>query len=298
MSIQPLSIDTECCTFRLVHRNSPLSTVPSVNNNGHSVLHHESSQYMQSTLPPDFTDNNHIASPPAIRKERSMSTAVTTVISNKQSAANIRNLSLEWRVTDLDDRQNGILYSEEMDQCNECHDDPPICEIRIPNESSRKRRCSNSQRDGLSATSSQNLSNDGDDDFDSHNDMSDYKTMYFNSERENYTLRGQVQGMQEANRKLKRQLIELQKQIYAHSRNKRHAVFSYSPSQSQSPWSIPVVSYLQQQRKAPIVRVIKEASNRQTHSSITPTSLSTKEQTSGTSKSVSMSVSSEEGNLL
>lgn len=154
-----------------------------------------------------------------------------------------------------------------------------------------------------SATSSQDISYGGDDDFESHNDMSNYRTLYFNSEKENYALRGQVLGLEEANRKLKRQLIEMQKQIYAFSRNKRQSGPGTVLSKSQIPWSIPVVSCQQQKRReAPNVRVIREAADilpiEQNHSSISPTSLltvSTKPM-SGASKSVSMSVSSEEGN--
>jgi hypothetical protein len=299
MSNLPLSIDTECVSSTVDRLDSLSSSAPSVNTSGESAILH------YGTLPPASTDSNLIASPPAIRKESSLSTVVTTVVSNKLNSSAIRNLSLEWHATDHDDRQICFHHSESMYPLNDSHDHPPIREIRIPNDSKKKRRCLNSSGADVdchsqSAPTSQDLSNSGDEDFDSHNDMSDYKTMYFSSEREKHALRGQVLGMQEANRKLKRQLIEMQKQIYAYSRNKHRVVTNNVSSLSQSPWSIPVVSYLQQPRNEPIVRVRKDANenslNRQKNSSTTPTSLSNNDPTSGASKSVSMSVSSEEGN--
>ena len=280
MSNQPLVVDTE---------------FPQSSRLGENAAHHDDfSQSIPSSILPHMDSvNDPIASPPAIRKERSLSTAATTVISNKKRFSPLREVSFGLdAVLHQEQLACDVHYSGSLVHHNNFQNHPPS-EIRIPKASMRKRRCLNTREnddDEHSTTSSQDLSNDGDGEFDSHNDMSDYKTLYFNCQRENYALRGQVLGMQEANRKLKRQLIEMQKQIFAYSRNKRRS--DSSCKASVSPWSIPVGSYLQQERKAAVVRVPREATS---HAKITPPSQYHKP-TSGASKSVSMSVSSEEGN--
>jgi hypothetical protein len=262
-----------------------------------------------------------ILSPPAIRKGLSLSTAATTITSNLHSTSLVRETpftqpgvyhgtspicdamasSSRWS-------RNYTIEADDDDVQNT--DIPPICEIRIPTTSRLHRQALVGKRrndiDGDTTTSTQNLSNDaGDGSFDCHNDTTDYKNMYLSSQREIFALRGQVSGIQEANRKLKRQLIEMQKQIYAYSRNKRQAVSSCKNSnpstENDAPWSIPTCFSVQQHRSVAVIRHPTETVNnlQNTPTLLTkPTGMVTAipEITSSASKGVSMSVSSEEGN--
>ena len=100
---------------------------------------------------------------------------------------------------------------------------PPVCEIRIPTPQQQ-------EDDSVCSITGDTapLANCGDDE--------DYKSLYFCAQREVHALQDHVSGVKEENRQLKRQLIEMQKQLFSYSRNKRQAV---SSSATNSAWSIP-----------------------------------------------------------
>lgn len=108
---------------------------------------------------------------------------------------------------------------------------PPVCEIRIPTPQQ--------QDDSICSVSGDTapLANCGDAD--------EYKNLYFCGQREIYTLHCQMYSVKEENRQLKRQLIEMQKQLYSYSRNKRSAV---SSSATNSAWCIPPCSSSKRRR--------------------------------------------------
>jgi len=103
---------------------------------------------------------------------------------------------------------------------NSAGEGPPVFEIRIPTPH---------QQDDSSICSAV-----GDSAADEH-----YKNLYFSSQRELHSSRETVGKVTEENRLLKRHLIEMQKQLFSVSRNKR----SYSHNGVQNTaWSIPASS--------------------------------------------------------
>jgi hypothetical protein len=212
----------------------------------------------------------YIPSPPAITHWNLMSTAATTITSNVQSrttaATTMRHdipymlplvdppTSSSHRRLDRHYRTDTVM--EETDHnahrySNSSTADapPPMHEIQVPSRRPADIDDENEDDDDVdTTTSTQNLSRDGDQNHRySRQDVIDYKGLFFTSQRQNYELHGQLQYIQEDNRKLKRQLIEMQKQLYAHGRNKRPAMTTLQHPHHRhqqyrtevAPWSIP-----------------------------------------------------------
>ena len=279
-----------------------------------------------------------------------MSTAATTITSNLHPRAfsyqqhQVQQVStIPMVVPTHHHSQADVVVDDDVPNSN--IDTPPVCEIQIPSQQRPKRRADvdddygfdDDDDDADSTSSTQNLSRDDH----QHYDAIDYKGMYFTSQRQNYALREQVQSTHEDNRRLKRQLIEMQKQLYTYSRNKRptHHRTTHRHSNHETgevaPWSIPMSSthhhghehhHHHHQRQPPRVLMVRypqppciiENSN---VSPTTPTKATTQnENTTATvattvaasflsplnpevtapalTNGVSMSVSSEEGNII
>ena len=204
------------------------------------------------------TNDIHIPSPPAINNWHLMSTAATTITSNLHPRAFSYQQHQEQQVSTIPmvvpthhHSQADVVVDDDVPNSN--IDTPPVCEIQIPSQQRPKRRADvdddygfddDDDDDADSTSSTQNLSRDDH----QHYDAIDYKGMYFTSQRQNYALREQVQSAHEDNRRLKRQLIEMQKQLYTYSRNKRpthHRTTHRHPNHETgevAPWSIPMSS--------------------------------------------------------
>jgi hypothetical protein len=197
----------------------------------------------------------HIPSPPIINNWHTMSTAATTITSNLHPRVSLNQPHmLPMGVPTHQFFPADVVVDDDIHNIN--IDTPPVCEIQIPSQQQRPKRradidddCNYYEDDDADSTSStQNLSRDDHQQY----DAIDYKGMYFTSQRQSYALREQVQCVLEDNRRLKRQLIEMQKQLYTHSRNKRPSVSSLSYHHSNRhpyhgtgevvPWSIPTSS--------------------------------------------------------
>ena len=204
-------------------------------------------------------DSSHIQSPPAINNWHAMSTAATTITSNihpRVSLRQQREAPPHWLAMDLPPHYHypadtTVVIDDDLPNSNT--EIPPVCEIQIPSHQRPKRRADidddcdydDDDNDADTTTSTQNLSRHDH----QYSNAIDYKGMYFASQRQNYMLREEVQCVKEDNRKLKRQLIEMQKQLYAYSRNKRAATSSMyhhanwhvsHDTNERVPWSIPV----------------------------------------------------------
>lgn len=143
-----------------------------------------------------------------------------------------RNLPKEGTISPL---RFGDFYSADDD----IDDNVPVCEItiRVPSSTHDNSTCSGNAGTAL-------LPNCG--------GAEDYKSLYLSSQRELYDLRDEMAGVKEENRKLKRRLIEMQKQLYLYSRNKRQA------APSQAAWSIPHSSAPNKRHRVSLAPILEQ----------------------------------------